>query len=96
MKMYEHVPCHSMLTQHRIHACTNDAAGFELHLTERLSMVVYVVINECRNGEVRVVITILQGSNILVIAFSDTSIIALIIDIAKQTSTCSWACIWTK
>ena len=61
MKFYEHVPCHRMLTWHRTHACTSEAAGFELHLTERLSVMVYVVIDECRNGEVRVVITILQA-----------------------------------
>jgi len=46
VNFYEHMPCHPMLTWHRTQACTSEAAGFELHLTERLSMVVYVVINE--------------------------------------------------
>ncbi len=57
----EHAPRHPMLTWHRTHGCTSEAAGFKLHLTERLSVVIYVVINECRNGEVRVVVSILQA-----------------------------------
>ena len=61
MNFCEHVPCRPLLTWHRTHGCTSEAAGFELHLTERLSVVVYVVINECRNGEVRVVVSILQA-----------------------------------